>query len=569
MMLGRLWARLSGTGLGEETAKPQTGAEQPNRDGSVTLENGRLVIQDPADDGRFATIMAELPVILWLNGEQVSGQTVIAQSDESRLELRPDPDRFFELAMDPERMTVTLRLTADPNRIPDIVEIVGEHRALLRAGYSPQAALRPKSPRTAIGEAVDKLHICYGIDEQAIDQELKAPTGLPVVIARGQEADPGEPGVWVWRAGTWALVEVGQVLAIRQGGRPVRDRISVIGETTSNYPEPMEEIKYLAGTGTRLINRDRLVATSSGRARRTDHADGCHVDVGPVQVIEGDLTQDLTVLGGLILSGNLRGARVRATDEVVIDGNVEDAHVHAGSIRVKGQVEKSRLYTSESGHYAPLKAELSFVHRRFEEVREALVANRPVPETDYRTLAAMVRSIRTKATEMSIDHPGFLQTLGELTTLFRALGVGSSLHLGGVERVCHLLSEFLALKGDQGSVEAGSLFLTSVWSAADIRFEEKCVGSSLFCGGAISAPANSVCAQSEAVAAERVILGVVRCKHGERGVTVRSRRLEAEEIQAGTAFEFGSERVEFRSEQRHLIAGINPKGQIGYKRRSS
>jgi hypothetical protein len=248
-------------------------------DGWVELADGRLVVHDPASGGRPATLIPEPGIRLWINGQEATDPTPVSAGDQVRYAVIPEPLDFFELGLTEDEMVAHLRLTADPYRIPDTVAAAGRHRVRLYPACSTRAEPRPMPPREAILDALAGMGVVFGIDEAHLDQELGAPSGCTIIIARGQELEPAEPGRWVCLPDGTA-VETGQVVVACQGGHPVRPRITVTGKATPPVGAS-EPPLYRPGPGVRCVPGSRLVATQAGTVRVVPIRHGYRVTVTP------------------------------------------------------------------------------------------------------------------------------------------------------------------------------------------------------------------------------------------------------------------------------------------------
>lgn len=540
-------------------------------DGWVEMQGNRLLVHDPAEDGRYATMRPDPGVRLFVNDEEVTDATAVTAADQIRWELSADPTAFFELRISEDEMAVEMLLTADPHRIPDTVSVSGRHHVRLSPGYTSKARPRSGIAKQVILERLRSLGVEFGTDEAAIDREVGAPSSAPVVVARGQEPQEPVPGQWVWKLDEWSIVEAGQVIAAYQGGQVNRPRISVRGQETKVYPDIAETQVYLAGNGTRIVPGGRLVASASGRARAIPTPQGQRVHLFPVHRVDGDLTQNLESSADIIVQGSIRGAKVVTSGECLVTGDVEKADIKAEVVTVRGTVVESRISTVPSGHFVALRGELNWIQQHVEAMRDAIHNNRPVTEEAFRDVQNFLRSMRRKAEQMGVAHPEYVSATEEVAKVFLGAQAVQGLDLPTAGRLLMNLNR-LTRAAEQAvgarDVRAHALAHTTVWAGRDIQVQEKVSGSSLFAGGSIRTPAAAVFAQCELVAAGEVKIGQLTSVRGTAPVTVRaSGRIEVELVQAGCAFEFGAERREFKSDISMVIAGPNAKGQLIIKHR--
>ena len=566
MLFDKLLDRLGRKGKGEEPAPPPPETLPANGDGRVELQHGRLIAHDPVGNGRFATLLPEGGIRVWINGTEIGGLAVVSAADEIRCEA--DPNEFFRLILADDAMSATLTLTADPNRLPDSVALDGQQPARVRPGYSTHARKREGAPRAMILSELARLGVQFGVEEAAVDRELQHPTYASVVVARGQEAQPADPGEWTWKLDGIGMVEPGQVIALHQGGRPGRARITVTAESTQVYEEGEAGGGYKSGQGTRLLAGGRLVAAASGRARAVPDGTGHRVDIFPVQLVPGDLTTDLAASADVIVRGSVRGARIATTGEVLVGGGVDRSEITAAGIIVRGPVSLSKLITLQPGSYAPLRGELGFLQRRVEELGDAGNVALQVKEAWFKEAGSLVRALWRKADELQVVDPAFKVAMNDLFSLLARSDAAGSFNRTTAQSLSLRLNVVLdeaARASVTGDVRARSLAQTQVWAGRDIYVEEAFVGSALFCGGAVETPPTATGSNSEIIAGGDVKLGVLASLRGSAPVVVRARRIEAQEVQAGCALEFGFEHKEIGADMFRVTCGVNNRGFLVIK----
>lgn len=566
LLFDKLFDRMGRKGKGEQPEPPVYEAAPANNDGRVELQSGRLVVHDPVGSGRFATLVPEGGVRVWVNGVETDGLAVVSAADEIRFET--DPNEFFRLSVADDAMTATLLLTADPGRMPDTVAVDGQQPARIRPGYTSHARKRHGAPREMILSELTHMGVQFGVDEAAIDRELHHATYKPVTVARGQEAQPADPGEWVWKLDGIGMVEPGQVIALHQGGHPGRARITVTGESTLVYEQGDATGAFTPGQGTRLLAGGRLVAAASGRARAIPTGACSRVDIFPVQLIAGDLTGDLNAAADVIVRGHVRNARVTTTGEVLVAGGVERSEITASGIIIRGGVSLSKLLTLPPGSFAPLRGELAFLQRRVEELGDSGNVAVQVKEAWFKEAGSFVRALWRKADELHVADPAFKVAMNDLFSLLARSDSATSFNRNTAQtlllRVNVVLDE-AARAAATGDVRAKSLAQTTIWAGRDIYVEENIVGSALFCGGSVETLPGATSSQTEVVAGGEVKLGILASLRGSAPVNVRSRRIEAAEIQAGCSLEFGFERKELGTDMFKVTCGVNNRGFLVIK----
>lgn len=562
MVFDRLFGRLNKKEEAPEAA-PAHGV-----DGFVEWSGGRLVVYDPKEDGRYATLTPDTGVRLWVNGEEVNGSTVVTASDNLRFEINLDPADFFTLQVAPDEMTATLRLTADPHRMPDTVTLQGRSQVLLAPGCSTKARPRSNNPKAIILEKARLLGIDGRmIDEEALERELAAPSWDEVIIARGQEASPPIAGQWVWRLDAWAMAEAGQVIADYQGGQEARPRITVMGKEQKIHEDLPKPQEYLAGNGTRLLPGGRLVAAATGRARALPSPQGLRVHIFPVTEVQGDITQDFTADADLLVQGSVIGCKVTAKGEIFVNGNVERAELRADVITIEGAAAESRLFTIDQGSYVPFRSELKFMEAKIESMREIVAANKAIPEETFRDVSNLIRAMRRKAEQIGITHPDWLAVAEDVAKVFMSAQSTAGFDLPTAGRLLLALSKLTkaaeSTAAASRTVSARSLTAVTAWVGRDVIVTEKVASSTVLAGGQIKTPAEGLITQSEIVAAGGADVGVLSTVRGTAPVTIRTGgRLEIGEAQAGVVLEFGADRKEFKADLLKFAVTLNQRGQL-------
>jgi uncharacterized protein (DUF342 family)/tRNA A-37 threonylcarbamoyl transferase component Bud32 len=239
----------------------------------------------------------------------------------------------FGLPIDPDPAAIQIRVADD--------------------GMSAAALVRPGElvPRSELEREIRRSGVRFGIDPEALRRLVEGPadpTGR-VVIARGRPVDAGRPAGWTMAGGPVAgglprPVQPGEIIASWDDARPGREGMDVLGQTIAAPPVAATTPDALTGEGVEPC-RDRdgrlcLRAARPGSAQR--QTDGT-VRVVEVRTIRHDLTAADEPISGdavVVIEGSvLAGARISTTNDVIITGDVADAHIETGgTIQVSGAI---------------------------------------------------------------------------------------------------------------------------------------------------------------------------------------------------------------------------------------
>lgn len=322
-------------------------------DGMAAIVDGQLVVIPPQNGGRPARVTPGPHVLMWYQGEEVtgaieivSGEGVTWQAEESAAESRAE----IEVSSDGLRAVARVYCRAgevyrvrDAPPAPEItVQAELVHREERRFTRADLAAL------------LAQQGVVYGIDWEAVDLAVSLDGGKEVEVARGVPAElPQDDQLICYfeekmaemagRERTDYLgehlvlsVEAGEVLAARIPGKPGQPGTNVYGRPID--PGRPKEIKLRAGKGVELAEGgNRAVATTAGRPARQ----GNMITVWPVYTLTGQVdahTGRVSFKGDVVVQGDvLDGMYIEAEGQVQVTGFVANAQLIAGGNIVVGR----------------------------------------------------------------------------------------------------------------------------------------------------------------------------------------------------------------------------------------
>jgi uncharacterized protein len=228
-----------------------------------------------------------------------------------------------------------------------------------------------------VRQMLAEREIVYGVDNAAIESAVEeGRCGEAILVASGKSAVPAYDAKVEYLFETSTMIrpkeiehdmvdfrELQTVLSVRKDTILSRKTPAVRGEngmTITGKPinvKPAKDIKLVAGKGTRL-SEDGLdvIATIDGQPILKERT----LTVEPVLAISGDVdfdTGNINFAGSLIITGSITsGFSVRATENIEIDGLVEDCCVEAGGdILIKGGIQgRDKGVVRAGGHVGAL-----------------------------------------------------------------------------------------------------------------------------------------------------------------------------------------------------------------------
>ncbi|MDI6752277.1 MAG: FapA family protein [bacterium] len=239
---------------------------------------------------------------------------------------------------------------------------------------APKRGGKPPTLKSVLS-ALEAQGITYGIDEPAIISAIKKSRyNLPIRVARAKLPTKGEPARYSYRFGireenqTQDLdrLEVipGQILAVKSQLKQGNPGISVFGEEIPGLLG--DDFPITPGKNTYLSENGRILyAVGYGEANWTEN----RCDVEKVLRIDGDLSEDLSFDGKVIVSGKILADIKVSVGDLYVKGDIE-AGVNitaSGSVETEGDIlgEEGKKTTidskcniiANSASYSSLKAE--------------------------------------------------------------------------------------------------------------------------------------------------------------------------------------------------------------------
>ena len=322
---------------------------QQMQDGSISIKNGHVCVNDPKEGGRPATISPVDNIKIYVDGTAISKKTEVKAKNNIELVPEEIPGEYrFKLNTDKKKMEAYLSAEYIPGKTYAVLDC-GETTDLEDIPFVVrEAPKKPLSPE-AVREELAQKGITYGIDEKAIERMVSLDDGLEVLVASGTEPQLGEDArievcfqegkyieknmddLWVdnFDYGTVASVEAGSVVVKKIPIKPGTPGMDITGRALEP-PQP-KDVQLNAGAGVEISkNGLEAIALVNGRPQMKSSA----VSVTPVYKVSGDVdntTGNLNFTGDIVIEGSVQDAmKVRAKGSVKISGFATHCYVEAG-----------------------------------------------------------------------------------------------------------------------------------------------------------------------------------------------------------------------------------------------
>jgi uncharacterized protein (DUF342 family) len=336
--------------------------------GWVKIENNKIIITDPIDEGHWPTIEVTPPLVLTVNGQQIKNKTIVRSSDKIEWSVEEPP--LYSITVEANKMEArfqlhsknryTWRLKSKPHKLHMVLEVEEDHDSLLETVQL-----------TDVITTLRKMSIIKNIKTSAIFRELQNPTHKSIVIAHGYLPVPCENAkleLYFNEQVESQFSEVGgsvdfrnhrHIPSVKAGDiiarktPPIEGQIGydVYGEIVK--PQSPKDIIAVAKDNVELLPNGDFIALKDGRPRMTGQAIKS-LDVCTTYVVTGNVnleTGNIVFSGDVIVYGDVQdGMIIESLGNIYISGSVFHSDITAtGSIHVQGNVIGSNLYSGYFG----------------------------------------------------------------------------------------------------------------------------------------------------------------------------------------------------------------------------
>lgn len=159
------------------------------KDGYIKVEQGKIIIGNPSNGGKIPTIEAQLPVILFVDGQEINRRMKI--SSESVIEWKIEEKPLFEIEVSDDKLTAYL-IVHRPQRYAWVLSDNTSTLDLTLTAKEDSAIILETLNLQDILAVVENMNIKMNLDVAVIQTEIIQPTYRPVTIARGKAPVQGQ-----------------------------------------------------------------------------------------------------------------------------------------------------------------------------------------------------------------------------------------------------------------------------------------------------------------------------------------------------------------------------------------
>lgn len=328
-----------------------------DRDGTIALIQGQLIVVPPQGKGRYPTIAPGEGVDIWVEGRRIQEPTVVMEASDVTIKTRTRPGkRKIKVKISPDKLEAAVEVLYDPGERYVLPEIPPTTRAVVEG--IREEGLPPITVDDIRAELLANK-VCVGIDEDALRRAAAEASGEAVVVARG--TPPGESrDAWVEylfsreeriirpageeRVDYRERVEIptvppGTLIAVKHPPEMGTPGMGVTGEIIK--PRIPKDVEIIAGKGVELDpTGQKAFSTMGGRPMVTGRG---KLEILSTLVQRGDVdlsTGNINFHGDVEVFGRVtENMKIRADGNITVYRNVTHATLEAGgSILIKANL---------------------------------------------------------------------------------------------------------------------------------------------------------------------------------------------------------------------------------------
>lgn len=373
-LLGTVMGGREAFGPAEKLVEPENpcGIE----DGLAWISKGNILVRDPEEGGRNATVSCAPGLSLYVNGVLQAGTVPVRSSDdiEVKLEKREIAGKY-RLIITADKMEAYMFINPARTMTPRLDDRDPQHHLELKPSF--HAELKSPVSLDQVRKLMAEAGVVNGIDLSGMLEFIRNPERRKVTLARGTPPEPGEderleilfsqvenytPAVKengkvdFYEVKRTIFVEEGTLMAVKHPGIPGRPGFNLFGIEVQ--PPAYRKVILNLGKGACLDEEgSRVLAKKTGRPVVKRSGQVYFLDVEDVMIHEGDVnikTGNLRFKGSLlVVRGNVwESMTVQATGLIIIDGIVTGARIIANdNIRINGNCVGSTVSAGISDEY--------------------------------------------------------------------------------------------------------------------------------------------------------------------------------------------------------------------------
>lgn len=335
-----------------------------NKNGSIRVEQGKIVVKNPKEGGRPAFIRSHNEIRIIVDNVEVKDKKEVYE--ESSIEIFFDEntaERRMNISLSPDKMKAFISIKYIPQNVYALKDSSEALELNIQRDVTKQ--IYPKAYTVEeIKQELTTNGIKFGIIEENIEKCTKMENVDDLLIAQGEEAVDGTDDIIkiAFKAGNEPkalkeddhgnvdykcigrvkTVQKGEVFVERYEGKQGKDGLDVKGAVKKH--KLGKKFNLQVGEGCELKDSNTLVATIEGKPS----VKGQVFSVHQVHEVKNDVdikTGNIEFIGDIIVNGSVReGMQINAGHDLFINKNVECAKISSkGDLEIIGNIINSTV----------------------------------------------------------------------------------------------------------------------------------------------------------------------------------------------------------------------------------
>lgn len=332
-------------------------------DGKAGVENGKIYVVDPENEGKPAIIAFQNDMKIFVDGELIKQNKSIYKDSAIIIDIpKSEGKRVLNVKLSNDAMEAYAEISYEPAYEFSIEDEESSNLLKIRKKISNKV-YPDKFNKEEVVEKLKSLGIVYGIQHEVIEENLKkeedfvsfiVAKGLPKLDSKDDfiklnfpnenksytEDDKGR--IDYKNVGNIISIKAGEVIAEKIHGEEGKDGCDVTGNVLKHKEKNKITIK--ASKGCKITEDDKVIALIDGKPAFKNGI----FQIDPIYEVNEDVTLktgNVVYKGNLVVRGNIEeGMKIEGGSSVIVHKNVTAAKViGGGEIDILGNVILSEI----------------------------------------------------------------------------------------------------------------------------------------------------------------------------------------------------------------------------------
>jgi len=348
----------------EDVESTEENLQLNKNDGTIEIIDGEMIISNPEEGGKPATILVGSDVKVLVDGLEIKGKKEVFKENKIEVNFQ-ETTAVRELKINVSENYMEAYATI--NYRPKYKYKLKDKRKSVKAILEPEIKSQISPPKYTVEEVkkeLDNNKVVYGIIEENLKKCVEN-GGAKLLVAKGQQVVDGtkdtielkfqsdkdseklkedEGGNIDFKSiGSVEAVHKSDVIAVRHQGKDGQDGCDVTGRVKKH--KLGKSIKLKVGAGCILIDENTIVAAIDGKPCIRSNT----FFVYQVHEVRSDIdlkTGNVKFIGDIIVYGNVKeGMEIDCGNYLHIEKDVERAKIKAGgNINIKGNLIAGNVF---------------------------------------------------------------------------------------------------------------------------------------------------------------------------------------------------------------------------------